>query len=333
MTTLKHSYLPENFQSEPFFIELGTRWAQIITILTSQDSIKKNLMAMMGQAPGLAFAHIDQQSGFDHIFISSELVLVLRGLYKLILSSPNVFEHVGDPQREIAKPPYSNSLPLYFDELPIPCNEPNDAYRSFYADFLTEISLDFILVHELTHLRNGHLEVPHCLALEMDADSIAASFLVNDLKVKSGSEEALRIFTKNPEKLEFLKQVYSDPEEVVFAICFSMNTLFHFLSNGDWTQDQGNTHPAPHRRNGYINFVLMDHLSKREISVPFDLLCSDAMLEFKKAYNVLTGESLDMTSFQDWFSDQTKGLLSELMTEWEAVKPALETKKRTSNRL
>jgi hypothetical protein len=131
-------------------------------------------------------------------------------LFKRMLADRRVLPHVGNPQEEeYEHPPLARpvlqSLLADFQKNGVPPPPKGDRQQFFL--FLSQMSFAFLMLHELTHIRNGHVdflearrlpflqelggtplardEAPLYQALEVDADIGACGFafdLVSDMK-------------------------------------------------------------------------------------------------------------------------------------------------------
>ena len=155
------------------------------------------------------------------IGINAGTIFILHDLFNRILSNPNILKTIGDPTLETQVNP---TLRNYYNDanLLVSCGDPNydshkmiipeDKSRILYANHLIEITIDFLIAHELTHIANGHIayaeakginiheerniqtnkevDILTIQTLEMDADAMAISKgLSNAIKRHLGQQK------------------------------------------------------------------------------------------------------------------------------------------------
>lgn len=108
-----------------------------------------------------AFAYAsprDVLEPFDFVGINHGAVFTIIHTFLRILSHPDSFPHVGNRSLENASRVVINQLTTNILVSGIPPCTPNCPIRYNFANILSEIALSFLFFHEITHLRNGHLE-------------------------------------------------------------------------------------------------------------------------------------------------------------------------------
>jgi hypothetical protein len=113
-----------------------------------------------------AFYYPDTKSGF--ICVHTGAVRLIFDLFYRLLSHPDVLTMIGNPSAESVKTHiYSEEISNDFD---VACALrgasgdrfadvfPQDTRRRKYAEKLAEIALEFLVLHELSHLSAGHCE-------------------------------------------------------------------------------------------------------------------------------------------------------------------------------
>src|SRR5580692_800884 len=89
----------------------------------------------------------------DVIAVNSGALAILIAMYQCILASPKILPWIGDPEKEVTPSPIS------WAGFVAPAIIPNDPIRRAYALFLVVMAFDFMVRHELAHLRNGHVDL------------------------------------------------------------------------------------------------------------------------------------------------------------------------------
>lgn len=100
----------------------------------------------------------DPSNPTDRITIPTSTRLVLFDkIVRLLFNSP-IFSDVGVPPRETTSDVYPNGLPTSWEDLAASLPESGgDTDRISYACDLADLSVLFIVFHEITHLTQGHL--------------------------------------------------------------------------------------------------------------------------------------------------------------------------------
>ena len=142
----------------------------------------------------------------------SGAIFLIYELFFRMMSHPGVIVRVGNPGREQVRPSHSAGLFTNHEHLKASrtgswIEQPNDPTRTAHASLMAVQVVDFIVHHEIAHIRHGHCEYlnsrlgipfiaeavatggPHAdlflmrQALEVDADTFAA---VNGVKAAVG---------------------------------------------------------------------------------------------------------------------------------------------------
>ncbi|MGI4760603.1 MAG: hypothetical protein ACRYF0_07855 [Janthinobacterium lividum] len=95
-----------------------------------------------------------------YIAIHFATFYILHRLFNRMLCDPLIMPEIGNISKEVAKPTYNpNTLHAQHVHLGIDADEafPVDQHRRDIATFLTALALQFICMHEIGHIANGHL--------------------------------------------------------------------------------------------------------------------------------------------------------------------------------
>jgi hypothetical protein len=115
----------------------------------------------------LDFANADEPNAFAFLHKGQRFIGVTAGaaigmtmLFKRMLSDRRILTHVGNPQEEVEHPPLARPMlsSLLQDlhkngALPVPKGD-----RQEFWEFLAQTAFMFLILHELTHIRNGHVD-------------------------------------------------------------------------------------------------------------------------------------------------------------------------------
>ena len=149
----------EPFENEVLLINLLESAGPIFEAINRSDvSIKPlNPTVYVLDAFSLnAFAAIYKNQEF--IGVNSGLILTLYQLFYRILAHPDILINIGDPSKEV-EPPALKHLPTSLAHLRnVPPVIPRDPMRNMLADRMHVLAMTFLFVHEVAHLRNGHVD-------------------------------------------------------------------------------------------------------------------------------------------------------------------------------
>ena len=218
-------------------------------------------------------AHASKADDGYTIMLNSALHALMSGLFRTMLAHPKTFQSIGDPSQEnhpTEKGPKSlddlvQNITRFGDRRPV------DPVRLAFADHLTELTLRFVIEHEIAHILAGHLDYRPGLSkiheiydqafagevesfgLEMHADEIAfLNCFYWTLDSISGKEEVLP-------KLVFIETVDAQVHDLYVAT-YALFQLFSHLS-------MSITHPNPLHRQIRLGMILNWVCVKLELSL------------------------------------------------------------------
>jgi len=284
------------------------------------------------------------------ILVTSGAVVSLPTLFRNLFSLPQFLPDVGDPSVETEVPPVSIGSASHHgsvvDAMPYPERLPNCSIRSSAAARFSQTAMNFLLLHELGHIRNGHLRYPlpgatgqlaemeavsqgegEALArhtLENDADSHAVVHGVNETRRLTGPSRA------DDRTLD--EAMYATSEASLYAYLLPIYALLRCFSRGTWTADTiwTSTHPPPAMRQ-YLLAPLVDaHLSRRNRPfVPREKIyeiAGDVIAQTERGLSALTGSRPDLAEF-DRAAKLWPSYGRQLTEYWITAFPTLETLK------
>jgi hypothetical protein len=306
-----------------------------------------------------AFATSDLVEGVrsDFIGLNIGVVYTLFVMYTRVMANPDNLRNIGNPDMENHSEDDKFLLTtnvIFHDIKPIiaKCNT-----RLYYAIELTLTSLEFLFLHEMVHLRNGHVdylkslypeavfaeayskETHHKLsplisqALEMDADSIASVQLFRARLI-----ESYHLKSRLPNLEPFITDVFNatcrDELTIVWNCAFSVYFMFSLFDQPEWTLENQIllSHPtAPFRANAFSN-VLWNAFENPELfegtlGIPaMDVMkaCKEATLIAEDICQRIAGRTEPSPQVQFFSNLKEAGKYFDLLEEaWTSVRPFL----------
>ncbi|MCW3097843.1 MAG: hypothetical protein JWL77_3461 [Chthonomonadaceae bacterium] len=124
-------------------------------------------------------AFASYRDGQDFIGINKGVAELVRSLFYKLLTLEDVFPEIGDPTGlEIGEPTgLWSSLPRDTTQVGVPLSPPQDEERKYLAERLTQFAYDFLIAHELAHVRHGHTRL----------SEISSTFEIDELEQSSSA--------------------------------------------------------------------------------------------------------------------------------------------------
>lgn len=309
-----------------------------------------------------AFAYASPPSNslpFDFIGMNVGIIFTLLGIFGRILAHPQNFPDVGDSSKENPSPPTIAFLSTDVMQSGYVACAPKCRIRSGFASLLTQVALDFLFFHELTHLRNGHLEYvraslrlnhwPEAMAhssnesdfltrqtLEMDADCGAVLLSLNKaftLKANLASvPHSIQVETK-----EAMLAAFGSAKQATQTVQFAAYLLFRlFDTECIWFEQSKKTHPPHAIRMTWIGATLYEIFNTRNAykycGEEFKIHGAQTVLSAEVACANLLGNQPDLRMLRSVvINSQHLEYLDKLKANWKSLRPVLELHKRGGN--
>jgi hypothetical protein len=203
--------------------------------------------------------------GVDFVGIHTGSVPAIYNAFLRILSRKDTFEYVGNVDLEVddrSYTPYLSHKMELRSDFKFTC--PNCPVRFNFALLLADLALEFILLHEIAHLKNGHvdwLESDHFAlisaedknlriqACEMDADSEAVRWVMNRRFERAHRRAALPLGTTCTVSDWADFKLMENPQKLIHHILYGVYIVFRLFDSKLWSlSSQKNgihpTHPA-----------------------------------------------------------------------------------------
>ena len=290
------------------------------------------------------------------ILPSSMCWVCLARVFNALLSLPDFMPNIGAAGAEtMPDVPEAGLDPaaVRLADLAIPVREPNDPVRRRAADALATAAFELLVLHELGHIRNGHLA---CVkgnygltelapvdafdmasltshTLEMDADSHATIHAMN--RQFSFWEQLAAGRLPDPATTDgaMLLGLYGSQERTLRTCLITSYVLFRFLGPAKWTPDTlwSNRHPPAVLRPQMMLSVVRALLQRAGFTALAEQslvnLSVECTLEIELAFCRLFWRRSDVLSWMEpalQASGPYVGLLNE---EWARLHPLLDANK------
>lgn len=288
---------------------------------------------------------------FDFIGINLGTISILYDNFTHILSSPHSFVEFGDCTKENNEPTSFWLSKVANNDAPFTL--PNCPIRAGYANLLTTIALRFLVIHEVTHLYNGHLDwsqlnsgcnnsflddfsdtiVPEKDLIrhffEIDADDCALQMSICHYTHCLNTYSSHRMAMKETDRA-VTDLAFGSIEKTIITVLYSLYVLFRSTDPAPWNEGKIGTssHPRELVRARYVfNRFLQVITWYSEIPENSDALI-DLMLivvrEAERDISRMVGREMDITSFRDLlFSDYANEHIREIGVLQRKLVPAL----------
>ncbi|MFH2066494.1 MAG: hypothetical protein ABIK15_14945 [Pseudomonadota bacterium] len=233
---------------------------------------------------------------YHFIGVTEGALLILIDIFSRMFAHPEILPQIGNSKVE-SLPPLLNKIPSDVREL----NEngayklylPIDPVRRSYSKILINIAFNFLIAHEMAHLRNGHVDLIRSLSsysiieeisgktpnnissltyqtLEMDADCSAVSISLS-YAVSFQKEKKLNSLIPNVKDVLgiALNCAFGSPHNLLYTFGFALNVLFRLFGEDYWDMDKISEYshtPAPCRRVG-VSATITEILKKKTLGL------------------------------------------------------------------
>lgn len=310
-----------------------------------------------------AFAYAspeDAETPFDFVGMNWGLIFTFHNIFVRILAHPDNFPSVGASSLETPTPKtfpylYSDLAGSFANEEMNDC-APRCPVRSAFAHLLSQVALDFVFFHEITHLRNGHLEyISRNLGMQYWAeasgsDSIASNQLIRQTLEWDADCGAI-LHTLN-RALEYRLLWGAAPRQCAPEVAAVMDAAFgsnklavatvHFVAyvvwrifdvEWAWHLQDNVSHPLPAYRLATVVFMLHEISRSRPIDDYSEHeFMSDSVRIVRQAEEAcakLTGAEPDFGMLLSVAgTPQQEDYITALEDCWREIRPTLEEYKR-----
>ncbi|HDG7722464.1 TPA: hypothetical protein PCJ20_004304 [Klebsiella quasipneumoniae] len=311
-----------------------------------------------------AFACSLKKSGLDFVGINAGLYPALYLTFSTLLSRSDFMPNIGHSHKEDSTRVSNILIPKTIHHIVQGIFIPKCEIRAAYANILTNLAFEFIVLHECSHLFNGHTDFFKRMniqyieerryssenkmiilqTIEMDADCCAISFLVNKLfrliKISKSTS-----FKENkslpPGYYEACKLIYTDELSSMVSLNLAIDTLNKLIdetSKIEWTFENQffKSHPLPEVRRYFNHLQIWSALNSlaipSELEKTIVLESFKNMMELNLAWGNVKGElpteySIDIYN-KIFNNPDVHEYYALLRKTWQEIRPELWTLKR-----
>lgn len=316
---------------------------------SSARSLIRNAASVAPRMPPIHFDWIENDDvnawAFPHqgkyfIGVTVGSAIYLHSLFSRMLSNAHILPDVGDPSKEIDSRVSAVAIRLGKGNLhasgfsPV---IPKDPQRQFHYEYLNNLSMGFLVSHEITHLLHGHVAYRQDRlglagiaemgwdkgdpepaltrqTLEMDADMGAAV-------AQAGRVMAITMdATLRPSGP--LARYFQTPEEAMFHFAFGVCPFFRMFGDDRVPAADANieTYPPWRVRQMIAIATATYHISRRwnhDLAVSCQQSMKDAMIQVEHAYCRVTGEPMATAGLTEaWDGTGWRHVQNKLIAHW-----------------
>lgn len=280
-----------------------------------------------------------------HTFIGVNwgTVILLQDIFLRLLASPTVLPHIGKASLERDRQKLEK---LEIDATALPHAEgmsvgitvgPECPARAGYAQFLAQIALDFLFIHEHQHAAGGHLEYSADLCqqiadvqddaafknvltrhvLEFEADAAAANF---SLKIACDMKG-------NPWRIaDATRPLLSTLDSRLDAWQFAIFTIFVLMERADSLRKRSprrSTHPSPIPMRSFFAMIILS----RQLSLDPKTALARSVCQLDAVHRgirAVTEDPLSTTFSLETIAPSRNVHMKALGKQWQGMYPDLE---------
>ena len=298
----------------------------------------------------------------DFIGINVGVPLTLLVIFRAMLARRDVLPEVGNAAlEEIVTPAFTKlSSDAVRDQLV--AVEPRCPVRYAFGQYLASVAFDILFFHELTHLRNGHLDLLNACgsacalveldaaadqdiggdglrrALEADADCGAILWALNLAHDKAARVVQSREHFASDEAYEGARAMWGTHALATRSTTFAAYVLFRIMAGYDARPRRQPTgrYPSPPARFRIINETIRAMMIRSPEAYEFNALTFDAeqlatMSAAESACAAICGRDPNLAQMLDDANAEFMLFTVEFVRTWAEIRPELERYKRGGN--
>lgn len=248
------------------------------------------------------------QEKFDFIGINLGTPAILLSNFYKILSHSQSFVGYGNYKSEDPEEPYHALSTVAHPDKDF--SPPKCLVRKQYAKLLTEIALDFVIMHEAAHLYKGHsdwVKLDHKFRssvvegfeesiipanklaaqfLEVDADDCALQFVIASI-LSYGEDYRAKIAKVNKSKRAAYKLAFGSVMHSLKTLLYAVYVLHRGVDFGEWREEiNAESHPRGLLRCRYVFNRFLEITMWHGIATgdreEFENFCLDIVLEAER---------------------------------------------------
>lgn len=296
----------------------------------------------------------------DFIGLNVGAIGTLHNTFNRILSRPESFPHVGHPELETTD---RETIPFLSTDVlksGFSFQAPNCPIRTYFAGELAQLATEFLFLHELGHLRNGHADfariklgfdhIPEAFdskeernenlvwqTLEFDADAASLMLCASQVHTRYQIVSSGRAHPIENLNSAF-QSLYGTFDSAIHALTYSVYVAFRLfnLSEWYWMSQPNSFHPSPLFRMGGIGPLFIELFKTKEIYKfsPDAYLANlgETILRAEVDCTLIQDREPDPSGIMDFInSPQRSAYLEQLKACWKEIRPILNLHVRGGN--
>lgn len=313
----------------------------------SEVKSRKNTLPAM---PDVCFDIIESSKLDAHAFYSGQhaFIAVTTGTIDLIydmfnrmMSHPDILPHIGVASDEKINPEPLFDMVQDTKHFNSPTTTPIDPIRKQVAEILSVLAVNYVVYHELAHIRFGHLKYEMTVgnrshtsekqlgtavnsfwtsqATEMNADAFATS---------EGLGYVFRLSEHHHQLPPPHNQAFAKPREALIIWFFAIYSLIRLFGEGDYNLDslESLTHPPPRVRQMMVIQTVPAWLQayKPELDSTDFLEASVAVAHLvEEAIAKITHGDVDTTGIKEAIDEKAVAHVENLVRHWTEIRPLI----------
>ncbi len=266
---------------------------------------------------------------------------ILINLFSRMLACPKIFENIGDlklERKDFSKYKMGSSQFKNFDDVYADTEEfigPNDLTRKEVAKLLVHTSLLTLVLHEFTHIKNGHIDYLITTqtkgekispltsqTLEYDADCFSLNFMIKAIINSNLAPEKINI--------QLLRPIFADLYEIIKLTLFAQYSTFRILSlSKDLTKNEleSNNYMPPNLRQFIHMEMLLNLAEKYPNYLDIDKMKTTVINSVKEAeiaFDIISEIETDTKAIKLTSTEKYQNHLTKVTKHWAVVRPILE---------
>jgi hypothetical protein len=275
-----------------------------------------------------AFAFKVADDGFIGVY--SGTVLTVQSFFGALLSHPSFLRSIGNPDAEVEWTGFKMTP------------QPKDPARNAYAHLLSTLAVDFLFMHEIAHLMNGHVEFDRnrrqtsvfwefaeaqgstednltSQTLEMDADADAT---LQGLTIAFGR-------TSDVETLpEAWRPWFRTPRLALYTWILAAYGFFRLFFGGEtaWDGLLRTSHPPHNIRLGMVLKTIVAILQRErrdKLLSELNPIIAELVPEMERAHAWATSTAVDDSGIRTAVDPRAAKHTGILLEHWKVIRPEL----------
>lgn len=330
------------YSIDPLFFQVKKYCNDFLKKISSPNGHPKCNFNIIDNSLCAASAKIDKNGNY-YIGLNFGAYMCIINFFDLILSHPNVLTNYGDPTIENAREKVKDAQifdckDIFKGDFVVLRAIPNDPVRRQLSMFFSQVALRFLIVHEYTHVLNGHLKYLQAddgafseltsltrdktlnanlglSTFEMDSDAMSICSMVDDMLYTLDNPLLI-----NP----IMRGLTNSFENGLYLTLFPIYCLFKFFNRTEWSLKH--SHPPFALRAIWANGTAMQLL---ELYFPnkdpkiIDDICGEVFIEAERAFASVSNTPVNVENIMTAVSPIAEEYQKIISDAWDLIHPKL----------